>query len=257
MTQQAKPLYPTEIETLAARQWQNYRACTPGLYFADPNVSLSLDDAYALQMSVARLRCAGGDEVAGYKVGCIGPGIIEQFGMSGPIHARLFRSELRVSGETLRYRSFANLAIEGEMAVRIGLNDTIEAAFPVIELHHFVFRGARKTLVELVANNGINGGAVLSDRNVAASLADWTGSQVLSVAINGVTLERGGLWAMEGGAEEAVEWLRQDLHRFGCSLKPGDIVLAGTPLGLHSVKPGDHVVVSIDDRSCVECRVVG
>ncbi len=65
MTQQAKPLYPTEIETLAARQWQNYRACTPGLYFADPNVSLSLDDAYALQMSVARLRCAGGDEVAG------------------------------------------------------------------------------------------------------------------------------------------------------------------------------------------------
>src|SRR5260221_5735339 len=79
--------------------------------------------------------------------------------MSGPIHARLFRSEIRNSGEMLQYDAYANLAIEGEMAVRIGTNGGIGAAFPVIELHHFVFRGPRKTLAELVANNGINAGA--------------------------------------------------------------------------------------------------
>jgi hypothetical protein len=38
----------------------------------------------------------------------------------------------------------------------------VTAAFPVIELHHFVFRGPRKTLAELVANNGINAGAVIA-----------------------------------------------------------------------------------------------
>ena len=97
--------------------------------FADPELSLTLNEAYNIQMEIAGLRCAAGDVVAGYKVGCIGPGVIEQFGMSGPIHARLFRSEIHRSGETLRHKTFANPAIEGEMALRIGVDGEIAAAF--------------------------------------------------------------------------------------------------------------------------------
>jgi 2-keto-4-pentenoate hydratase len=134
------------LKTLAARQWHDYQRRTPGTYFAEARDTLTLDEAYAVQMEVARLRCKAGDAVVGYKVGCIGSGIVEQFGMSGPIHARLFRSEIRNSGETLQYNAYANLAIEGEMAVRIGTNGGIEAAFPVIELHHFVFRGPGRPL---------------------------------------------------------------------------------------------------------------
>jgi 2-keto-4-pentenoate hydratase len=214
-----------------------------------------LDEAYAVQMEVARLRCEAGDAVVGYKVGCIGPGVVEQFGMSGPIHARLFRGEIRNSGETLQYDAYANLAIEGEMAVRVATDGAIDAAFPVIELHHFVFRGPRKTLAELVANNGINAGAVISNRRAAMTLDDWAAARTLSVVVNGVTIDAGALWAMRGGAAEAIEWLRGDLRRFGASLKPGDLVLAGTPLGLNPLKPGDHVMVMVDDKKCVECRI--
>ncbi len=243
------------LKTLAARQWHDYQRRTPGTYFAEARGSLTLDEAYAVQMEVARLRCEAGDAVVGYKVGCIGSGVVEQFGMSGPIHARLFRSEIRNSGERLLYNAYANLAIEGEMAVRIGTNGGIGAAFPVIELHHFVFRGPRKTLAELVANNGINAGAVISSRHATLTLEDWTTARTLSVVVNGVTIDAGALWAMRGGAAEAIEWLRDDLGRFGASLKPGDLVLAGTPLGLNPVKPGDHVIVLVDDREYVECRI--
>jgi 2-keto-4-pentenoate hydratase/2-oxohepta-3-ene-1,7-dioic acid hydratase in catechol pathway len=38
-------------------------------------------------------------------------------------------------------------------------------------------------------------------------------------------------------------------------LKPGDLVLAGTPLGLNPVKPGDHVIVLVDDREYAACRI--
>jgi 2-keto-4-pentenoate hydratase len=243
------------LETLAARQWHDYKKRMPGTYFAQAEDTLTLDEAYAVQMEVARLRCAAGDAVVGYKVGCIGSGVVEQFGMSGPIHARLFRSEVRNSGEQLQYDAYANLAIEGEMAVRIGRNGGIEAAFPVIELHHFVFRGPRKTLAELVANNGINAGAVISNRHTALMLPDWTAARTLSVAVNDITIDTGALWAMGGGAAEAIEWLRDDLGRFGASLKPGDLVLAGTPLGLNPVKPGDHVTVLVDDCKYLECRI--
>src|SRR5919106_5679593 len=107
------------LQALALRQWRDYQWAMPGGAFADPELSITLEEAYAVQMEVARLRCAAGDAVAGYKVGCIGPGMIRQFGMSGPIHARLFRSEIRNSGDTLRYITYANLAIEGEMALRV------------------------------------------------------------------------------------------------------------------------------------------
>jgi 2-keto-4-pentenoate hydratase len=242
------------LRSMAARQWRDYQWGTPGTMFADPEISLTLDEAYKIQMEFAGLRCAAGDAVAGYKVGCIGSGVVEQFGMSGPIHARLFRSEIHSSSETLRHRAYANPAIEGEMALRIGIDGGIAAAFPVIELHQFVFRAPRKTLAELVANNGINAGAVVPDHLKAASLEDWANARTLSISVNGASVETGALWAMAGGAPEALEWLRGDLRRFGEAFKPGDLVLAGTPLGLHPVQGGDHVVVSIDGKDCVDCR---
>jgi 2-keto-4-pentenoate hydratase len=56
------------------------------------------------------------------------------------------------------------------------------------------------------------------------------------------------------GEFEALKWLCGDLRRFGEALKPGDLVLAGTPLGPHPVRAGDHVIVSIDGKDCVDCR---
>jgi 2-keto-4-pentenoate hydratase len=148
-------------EELADRQWREYRARQPGTCFADPNFNLSLAAAYELQDAVAKLRVASGDRLIGYKVGCTGPRTTQQFGMQGPIRGRLFESEVRRHGEALNFDDFAHLAIEGEMAIRIGSDRAIAAAFPAIELHHYVFRGVRKTLPELVANNGLNAGLVL------------------------------------------------------------------------------------------------
>src|SRR5271155_1915485 len=208
MTRRPTIALSNSLQALALRQWRDYQRAMPGGAFADPELSLTPEVAYAVQMEVARLRCAAGDAVAGYKIGCIGPGVVQQFGMSGPIHARLFRSEIRTSGETLAHSAYANLAIEGEMAVRIAANGTIASAFPVIELHHFVFRGSTKTLVELVANNGINAGAVLARDDVTAPLGDWEPARTLTVAVNGKAIDSGKLWAMAGGAVEAVDWLR-------------------------------------------------
>jgi 2-keto-4-pentenoate hydratase len=241
------------LESLAARQWEDYRRAEPGSAFADPELSMTLDEAYAVQVETARLRCVAGDAIAGYKVGCIGAGVVEQFGMSGPIHARLFRSEIRDSGVLLRHEGFVSPAIEGEMALRIGEHGKITAAFPVIELHQFVFRAPRKTLAELVANNGINAGVVLSRELETTPMEKWLEACTLSVAINGKLIDDGPLWALAGGPDASIDWLRGDLGRFGEVLKPGDIVLAGTPLGLHPVRAGDHVVVSVDDREYVHC----
>jgi 2-keto-4-pentenoate hydratase len=132
---------------LAKRQLQDYHPREPGTCFAESGFVLALGAAYELQAAVPVLRVAAGDRVIGYKVGCTGPGTVAQFGMAGPIRGYLYESEVRQDGAALAAADFAQLAIEGEMALRIGDHGEIAGAFPVIELHHFVFRGPRKTRI--------------------------------------------------------------------------------------------------------------
>jgi 2-keto-4-pentenoate hydratase len=244
------------ILALADRQWCDYRARQPGTCFADPGFTLDLSEAYDLQDAVATLRVSAGDYIVGYKVGCTGPGTVQQFGMEGPIRGCLFESEVRKHRYPVIGNEFANLAIEGEMAVRIGADGTISAVFPVVELHHFVFRGVRKTLPELIANNGLNGGLVLPTE-------DWLLSQEyierpgeLSVWINDHLIASGELWPMEGGVHASLEWLSKHLAKTGRALLPGQIILAGTVLGLYPVRDGDRIVVRVDNRVGVECQVL-
>lgn len=243
-------------EQLADRQWRDYRARQPGTCFADPDFELSLAAAYDLQDAVAKLRVASGDRLIGYKVGCTGPGTTQQFGMEGPIRGRLFESEVRRPGDALNFDDFAHLAIEGEMAVRIGPDRTIAAAFPVIELHHYVFRGARRTLPELIANNGLNAGFVPPPDDWLGSKAYIDRSGVLSVRINDRLVSSGGLWPMSGGANSSLHWLRRQLAATRDDLPPGDIILTGTPLELYPVHKGDQVAVLVDDKVGARCSIV-
>ena len=110
----------------------------------------------------ARLRCEAGDAIAGYKVGAIGPGVLRQFGVKGPVFGHILESEISEASDPPQHGDFCNLAIEGEMAVRIGPDGKIAEAFPIIELHHFCFRAEPLSLAELIANNAINAGLVMS-----------------------------------------------------------------------------------------------
>ena len=243
------------LQELADRQWRDYRARQPGTCFADPDFDLSLAAAYELQDAVAKLRIAAGDRLIGYKVGCTGPGTMQQFGMQGPIRGCLFESEIRRHGDTLNFGDFASLAIEGEMAVRIAPDGTISAAFPVIELHHFVFRGTRRTLPELVANNGLNGGFVLPHRSWLSSQEYIERKDTLSVQINGRLVASGELWPMSGGVASSLQWLRHHLADTRSDLSSGHVVLTGTPLGLYPVRRGDQVAVFVDHEIGAQCSI--
>lgn len=80
MTEKRTVPLPPELRALAARQWHDYQKRAPGTYFGEEHPELSLDQAYAVQSEVARLRCEAGDAIAGYKIGCVGPAVVEQFG---------------------------------------------------------------------------------------------------------------------------------------------------------------------------------
>lgn len=244
-----------DIDALAARQLADYRRATPGTWFAEDHPPLSLEEAYAVQDGAARLRVRDGSAVAGYKLGCIGARVREQFGMDGPIRGFLYADELHRSGAAISCARHANLAIEGEMAVRLGEDGAIAAAFPVIELHNYVYRGPRPTLAELIANNGLNAGVVLPDEEPALADAGPLDATELEITLDGALLERGPLWGF-GSPEATLRWLRDHLERHGLGLRPGHLILTGTALRLHTVRPGDCLTVTAGPLGAVRMTVV-
>lgn len=245
------------VRGFAARQLADYRAGRPGTLFAEgDHPHLTLGEAYALQAQVATLRAAEGEPVAGYKVGCTGSGTREQFGMDGPIRGFLYSSELHPSRSKLSYASYANLAIEGEIAVRLGDDAEIAHVFPIIELHNYVFRSKSPNLQELIANNGLHAGVVLP----AADGAQWRGDEplagVLRVTMNGERVEEGPVSGVPGGPAGSVEWLRGHLPEYGLNLRPGQLILTGTPLSLIPVRPGDSLCVTAEGLGVVEATVL-
>jgi len=151
--------------------------------------------------------------------------------------------------------AFCNLAIEGEMALQIGHNGAIAAVFPVIELHNFVFRAPEKNLSELIANNGLNAGVMLPAKSWRASKTYLERPATLSVRINGEVFDTDALWPMPGGAGGSLDWLEDHLAAHDLQLSNGDLVLAGTTLGLYPVHPGDAITVYLDHQPALQCSI--
>ena len=168
---------------LARQMLPVYDARTPGQLFGEP-LDLTTVQAYALQAEIARLRQQRGERVIGYKVGCTSPAVQQQLGIGEPIFARIFDTGCFPCGATLSYRCYANLAVEGELAVRLGravsapsigvdeCRAAITSAFPVIELHHYVLRSPQPSLAELIASGGMHAGFVLAEEEPEVGLPD-------------------------------------------------------------------------------------
>ena len=250
-----------DIENLAAVQVRDYDRHQPGRSFAEPEFSLSVEQAYELQFQVASLRMQRGEKPAGYKVGCTSRVMQEQLGLDRPVFGHIWQSELHPSGSVLHTTDFDGLAIEGEFAVRLASDvpsaqwlrqnpDVVAAAFVVIELHNYVFRGsADRRATELIANNAIHAGVVLPVEETLLNSADALSSASIRVLRNGEVLGHATGRDLDGGPLASIVSLVEHLEKYGQKLNRGQLVLTGSPLPLWRVKVGDLIEV--------ECKQFG
>ena len=232
------------LKEIAHRQLADYDAHRPGTIFSEPGFTLTVAEAYQVQMLVADLRESRGESIAGYKVGCISQAVQKQLGIGEPVFGHLFASEAHRSGIALDAESFDGLAIEGEFAFRLA-EDSIGAALAVIELHNYVLRGpAARRAEELIANNAMHAGVVLPADEPRCNEPEALLAETISVIRNRSVLGDANGGALPGGPLASLAWLAARLKDFGRSLRRGHIVLTGSPLPLYTVAPGDRVEVT-------------
>ena len=259
-----KPMTRDELAVWARHLLADFDSLRPWRSFVPPD-ELTPEQAYALQGEVARLRQDRGERIIGYKIGCTSRAIQDQLGIREPIFARVFDTGCIPAGPRLSHARFANLAIEGELAIRLSrdlprgpLSDeesiaAVESVFPVIELHHYVLPVNSHPVATLIASGGMHAGFVNPVEETTCSGRVPVVNE-LEVAIDdrlvGMTREP---WTM-GGPATTLRWLTARLAEWGLHLLAGQVILTGSALPLFAVEPGSRVVAEARPlgRSSVE-----
>ena len=231
----------SQIQQWARRQLADYDARRPGTLFAE-GVVLDAAQGYELQSAVAQLRLGRGERSIGYKVGCTSQRIRTQLGIDHCVSGRLYDSEQHSSGAVLSRGRFANLAIEGELAVELShepneqdfstgeIPACVTRVFPVIELHNHVMRGEQPSAGELIANNAIHAGFVAGAGVSPDCLCGERPleSAALSIFVDDRLLDQCVGPALAETIHSSLKWLTEVVRDRGDRLKGGQIILTGS-----------------------------
>ena len=169
-------LTQNELKLFVQKILEDYDTKNPGTIFKD-KINISNAEALSIQSEVSKLREKRGEEVIGYKIGCISKETQGKMGFTQPAYGRLWKSELYSDGVNLNKNDYTNPAMEAEFGIKLNrdLNpnlissdyiiDSIQAIYPLIEIHNLIFYGDAPHGSELLANNAIHAGVVLGTEN--------------------------------------------------------------------------------------------
>ena len=224
-----------QLDVYAHKILDDYDAKTPSGIFKD-KISISIEDALRIQLAVTNLREKRGEEVIGYKIGCVSKDTQRKMGFTKPAWGRLWKNELYLDGVTLDKRNFTNPAMEAEFGIVLNRDltpelvnldyilDSIETIHPIIEIHNLVFNGDPPFGAELLANNAIHAGVVMgkpTKANIKSEITD------LKLIFDNEIIDT---WSDKKWPHDMlseVEWLVKEQDKIGNILKKGNLILTG------------------------------
>ena len=224
-----------KIEIIANKILQDYDLKNPGTIFKEKKI-ISNDDALLIQSNVARLRQKRGEEIIGYKIGCVSKDTQKKMGFTQPACGYLWKNELHNNGVILNKKDYTNPAMEAEFGVILNRDikpdlasfdyilQSIEGVYPLIEIHNLVFYGNEPYGAELLANNAIHAGIVIGPKTKLPSEKVETDLKLIydKEIIDTWTKK---IWPNDILSE--IEWLIKEQDKRNNYLKKGDLILTG------------------------------
>ena len=224
-----------DLDFFANKTLENYDSKNPSIIFKE-KINITNEDALIIQSNVARLREKRGEEIIGYKIGCVSKDTQKKMGFTQPACGYLWKSELYTSGIELNKKDYTNPAMEAEFGVILSRDikpeissfdyilDSIEGIYPLIEIHNLIFHGNEPYGAELLANNAIHAGVVLGlekklpTNKLETDLKLIYDNEIIDTWVNKK-------WPVDMLSE--VNWLVKEQAKSNNYLKKGDLILTG------------------------------
>ncbi len=224
-----------ELDLYSNKILEDYDAKNPSQLFKD-KVLISNKNALLIQSKVADLRLKRGEEIIGYKIGCVSNDTQKKMGFTHPASGFLWNSELHQTGVELNKKDYSNPAMEAEFGVILNRDinpdlvsfdyilKSVKSIYPLIEIHNLVFYGNEPHGAELLANNAIHAGIILGDENKVPNNDEITD---LKLVYDNEVVDKwiDKKWPFDMLRE--IEWLVKDKSKTNNILKKNDLILTG------------------------------
>ncbi|NNJ29994.1 2-keto-4-pentenoate hydratase [Lacrimispora defluvii] len=219
----------------------------PPLTQTDP--SLSVSDAYAIQLENVKRQLSLGQIVSGKKIGLTSEGIQKQLGVHEPDYGHLFES-MEYSVE-VPFDRLLQPKIEAEVAFilkedleggNVSPEDVIQATDYVVCAFEIVDSRVADWKIKLpdtIADNASSGCYVLGKKKILLNQVDLSAVK-MELYKNGKELVGEGTGAaVLGNPIYSLAWLANCLWNYGVTLKKGEVILSGAFSAAPEAKRGD------------------
>ena len=224
-----------ELDLYSNKILEDYDAKNPSQIFKK-KIKVSNQDALIIQSKVADLRIKRGEEIIGYKIGCVSKETQNKMGYTHPVSGFLWKNELHQSGAELNKKDYYNPAMEAEFGIILNRDinpdlvsfdyilDSVQSIYPLIEIHNLVFNGNQPHGAELLANNAIHAGVILGPENRPPLSNEMTDLKLIydNKDVDKWTDKK---WPFDMLGE--IEWLVKDKAKTNKTLKKNDLILTG------------------------------
>lgn len=218
--------------------------------FTSTEPSITLDDAYQIQLEYIRHKVDNGAVVVGKKIGLTSKAMQEMLGVNEPDYGHVFHNMTFKNGETISLQPFLQPKIEFEIGFvlkkdlagpHVTESDVIDATdyiIPTLEVVDSRIKNWEIKLEDTVADNGSFGAAITGDNRVTLRHIDIANIS-MNVYKNNELIDTATSDAVMGNPVRAVVWLANALSRHGMSLKAGELILSGSLAKAVSIEEGD------------------
>jgi len=218
--------------------------------------SISIDDAYRIQLRMISCRQKAGERIVGKKIGITSRPVMDLLKVYQPDFGYLLDGMSISDGARIPIESLIQPKIEGEIAFvlkRDLMGPGISAAevlaatdfvMPCFEIVDSRIRDWKIQIQDTVADNASCGLFVLGNTMADPRKLDLTTCGMV-LEKNGEIVATGAGAAALGSPINAVVWLGNTLGGLGIPLKAGEIILSGALASMFSVHAGDHYRVAI------------
>ena len=224
-----------ELDLYSNKTLEDYYENNPSQIFKE-KVKISNEDALLIQSKVADLRIKRGEEIIGYKIGCVSKDTQKKMGFTHPASGFLWKSELYQTGVELNKKNYSNPAMEAEFGIIINRDinpelvsfdyilESVQSIYPLIEIHNLVFHGDSPHGAELIANNAIHAGIILGPETKFTKKELLTDLKlVYDKKLVDSWYDKS--WPNDILAE--IEWLVKEQDKINNTLKKGNLILTG------------------------------
>ncbi|VEF46801.1 2-keto-4-pentenoate hydratase [Bacillus freudenreichii] len=214
--------------------------------------SLTVEDAYQIQLETVKLKTEQGKRVIGKKVGLTSVAMQKMLNVDEPDYGHLFDDMMIENNSTIDTTDMIAPKVEAEIGFMlsedlVGPNVTYldvlmatKYVVPTLEIIDSRIEGWRIKLIDTVADNGSSAKVVLGDRQTNLENTDLR-TAGMALYKNEELIATGSGAAALGHPAEAIAWLANKLHEFGITLKKDELILPGALSAAMAVAAGDYV----------------